>query len=172
MYMKVYFDESYPSDPNIMILGALFLPNKTASLLHNKILAIKTKYAITGELKYSNIQSKKQLEAGKEILDEFFNLTDGYFRACILPYDEKRLAVLDKDPLDKKRIGIYADSATKLITNNVTLDSSIDVFMDEESRLERVKFYDKLLKVKLRDGTKINSVTAVKSHHDGNCLIV
>jgi len=170
--MKVYFDESYPQDANIMILGALFLPNRTARYLHKKVLEIKKKYKITGELKYATIESKKQLDAAKEILDEFFAMRDGYFRAGILPYDEKGLGKITGIPLDKKRIRIYADSATKLIVNNVTEGASVEVYMDEESRLEKVKFYDKLMIVKLQDGTTIKSVIPVKSHHDGNCLMV
>jgi len=169
--MKVYFDESYPHDSSLMILGGLFLPDKTASYLHKRFLEIKKKHSLTNELKYSKIQSRRQLDASKEIIDEYFAMRDGYFRAVILPYDEKGLALLGKGLLDKKRVGIYADSATKLIVNNVNYDSTSDVFMDEESRLERAKFYDKLKKVRLPNGTKFNSVTAVKSHHDGNCLM-
>jgi hypothetical protein len=169
--MKVYFDESYPTDAKIMILGALFLPNNTASFLHKKILTIKNKKNITGELKYSKIQSKRQLGAAKEIVDNFFAMKDGYFRASILPYNERGLSLLTGGNLDKKRVGIYADSATKLIINNVSLDSACDVFMDEESRLEKVKFHEKLKKIKLQNGTKLNSVTAVKSHHDGSSLM-
>lgn len=76
--MKVYFDESYPSNAEIMILGSLFLPKRTAKYLHRRILEIKKKHDIVGELKYSTLQSKKQLAAAKEILDEFFSMRDGY----------------------------------------------------------------------------------------------
>lgn len=67
---------------------------------------------------------------------------------------------------------LYADSATKLIINNVAHGASVDVYMDEETRLEKVKFYDKLVKVRLPNGDLIKSVTSVKSHLDGNCLMV
>src|ERR1700760_929782 len=139
--MKVYFDESYPPDLKIMILGALFLPKKANRYLHNKMLEIKSKYKIVGELKYSKLLSERQLNAAKEILDVFFAMNDGYFQACILPYNKDGLAILG-GPLDKERVGIYADSARKLIVNNVDFTTSVDVFMDKESRLEKANFYN------------------------------
>lgn len=168
--IHVYFDESYPTNPEILILGSLFLPKSASRYLHKKLLLIKKAHGIIGELKYTKLNSKRQYDAAAEIVDLFFTMRDGYFRSIVIPYDEKRLAKISDGELDKKRLGLYVDSATKLIINNLEQMTEANIFMDEERRLEKIKFHNKLAKIRPFNA-KINSVTAVKSHHDGNCLM-
>src|SRR5258708_38521598 len=104
--MKVYFDESYPSTSEKLILGALFMPNSANSYLHKKLLSIKKSHNIIGELKYTRIISKKQLDAAQEIVELYFGLRDGFFRSVIIPYNAASLAIIPGNALDKKRLGI------------------------------------------------------------------
>jgi len=169
--MKIYFDESYPSSKEKIILGALFLSDSAHRYLHKKFKKIKENYGIKGEIKYSTLYSNKYLKIAKEIIQKYFNTTYPYFRSCILPYTATGLAKIPGTNLNQKRIGIYVDSAKKLILGNLPAVYNTEVYVDEETRIAKTKFYLRLEKAKAPSGGKIKLVKPVKSEMESNHLI-
>lgn len=169
--MKIYFDESYPETQEVMIQGAMFCSDDANTLLYKSILELKQKHDFTGEIKYSEINTRKSLEVAKEIVKLFLDLEHPFFHACVLPYSPEGLKETPGATIAKKRIWIYTDSGAKLILSHIPAGVSADIFLDEELRLNQTPFYDYLRSAKVRRGSKINSVTPVKSHKDENCLI-
>lgn len=162
--MKIYFDESYPGNQEKMILGALFLSDGANKFLSDEFRKIKKKYGITSELKYTELDRKKRIDAAKECVNLILNSKRTvYFRACILPYSNTGLNTIPGTNLHTKRVGMYSLSAKTLVLSNLPPDESADLIMDKEDRIERTKFKKKIKKATASKGGKITSVVQVDS---------
>lgn len=161
--MKAFFDESYPTGKPKLILGFLYTSDTNEEKLKKKINAIKRNRGIAKEIKYSELYSNNKLETAKEIVGEFFSYAAPRFRACVIPYAEEDLKSIP-GKLENKRVGVYVDSAQKLILGTLPGNQAVKVYPDEETRIARTKLYRKLKKAKLTNGTKIEEVMPVKSH--------
>lgn len=85
--MLIYFDESYDSQHQYLILGALFNPH--TKFLHREWLEVKKKFGAMGrdgqalEVKYNNCTSKQRELLCCAAIDIFMKSTS-YFRAIII----------------------------------------------------------------------------------------
>lgn len=169
--MLVYFDESYPDNRSVMILGALFLSNHAATVLRENFLKLKRTEKYSSELKYSEMTSNNDYILSKLAFDTFFNMQMPYFCATILPYSSTGLTDAEGSSLYEKRVNVYSDSAKKLVRCNLPVDERANLFMDQEERIEKTKFASKIKKMNPHYGARVVSAEFVKSHDEAQCLM-
>lgn len=160
--MLVYFDESYASKDRLM-LGALFLPSKRGRVwLHRKFLKAKndlkylTKSGEPKEIKYNIITTSAHLEIAKRAVDLFFSSDDVYFRACVIPYDEKQLDKVGRQlgiPRKLKEAMLYTHATVTLLRNSIPEVRNAALVMDEITRAKGDRF-NELIQAKLGNGEK------------------
>lgn len=160
--MLVYFDESYACKDKLL-LGALFLPSKkTRSWLHCSFSKLKKSYDFFDksgklkEIKYNEITNNKKLEIAKKAVDLFTKCPDAYFRACVIPYNQKELDKVGRQkgiPVKLKEAMLYTNSAYKLLQNTIPEVREASLMMDEITRARGDKF-DEIIRDKIGSGEK------------------
>jgi hypothetical protein len=138
--MKVYLDESYPAQKDVLILGALITSNNARSGLFHIMHDIKAKYGISGELKYSEIFGDNRLKAVKEIVDNVLQSRSAKFIAYVIPYSASSLNEPPGIKLSNARIGLYVHYAYELVYKNIPENSTVDVFCDKEELLQKQNY--------------------------------
>ncbi|MGE5041574.1 MAG: hypothetical protein ACM3IJ_01585 [Candidatus Levyibacteriota bacterium] len=169
--MKVYFDESMSGDGNILLLGMLIVPDGATRLLHQLISKEYKKRKFKKEIKYMNITDRFYLKSAQEILSSFSSLEEAYFRCVCIKNDAKSLRVSDEKQLKSARLGLYIDTAIKLIKANIEQGVKVDIYMDREQKVEKTELRNKLINANFENGAKINSLTFIDSASRANCLL-
>lgn len=165
--MIVYFDESYSPAMDIVIFGAVFLGKNSHRKLRNVFIEIKKKHKLKGkELKYSKLDSRNKTDAAKEIIAKFFEFSQPYFRACIVPYSNTGLSKIPGTSLGQKRVDVYVSSATTLILNNIGTAYKSELYLDEEQKIAKTKLLQKLERIRPQSGGRVKSAIQIKSNDE------
>ncbi len=147
--MIVYFDESYAGS-NLLMLGALFLPTRRASSwIHREFTKLKqaesflTKSGEIKELKYNDITTQKKLNLAKRAVDLFVMCGECYFRAGVIPYDDKRVEEIGKQkgiPKKIKKAIVFTKGTTQLFRSSLSNVKNATLLMDDMTRATGDKF--------------------------------
>lgn len=145
--MLIYFDESYDSEHQYLILGALFNPHP--KFLHQKLSQIKRKYnyfsqdGTLREIKYNYVTNKKKLDIAKSAINIFFESTS-WFRCVVIEQklvDLNRFGKkLEKDKIKKARL--YKKFAELLIGHNTENIFNAVMLVDKLTRCNGDEFIE------------------------------
>lgn len=168
--MLTYLDESYASrvrrpKKEFLLIGALFLPNKSSHLhLQRGLLKIKseakffTKDGKFKEIKYNKLLSEESLEIAKKATDLFIDNHQAFFRVGIIEYNKTDLESMNrssKSKVDKniKKAMLYTKIVEHLIKNNYRYQKIFTgtLLMDYLTRCKGDQF-NEILKRKLVNG--------------------
>lgn len=169
--MIVYVDESYADNQEKIILGALFVGVAEHKRLTARIREIKHNAKFAGEIKYSQINDNTRFQVARKMAAAFFASENAYFCACIIPYSATKLEKFEGVDTNQKRVNIYTDSAKKLILGNLPINSTSNIYFDQEDRIKKTKLFPKLKKSKSVNGSKIAEVYFTKSDDESRCVL-
>jgi len=175
--MLTYLDESYASKTHkpkkeFLLIGALFLPNKSSQLhLQKGLIKIKsdanffTPNSKFKEIKYNKLLSDQTLELAKKAVDLFIDNYRAFFRVGIIEYDKSDLRNMNrncKSQINKniKKAMLYTKIVEHLIKNNYRYQKIYTgtLLMDYLTRCKGDQF-NEIIKRKL-----IDSKNKVLSH--------
>ena len=145
--MLIYFDESYDSDHEYLILSALFNPHPR--FLHRKLSDLKrnNKYisqdGTLREIKYNYVTTRQKLLIAKGAIDIFFESTS-WFRCIVI---EQALVDLNRFGMKKetdkiKKARMYKKFAELLITHNTENIYNGILLVDELKRCNGDEFIE------------------------------
>lgn len=101
----------------------------------------------------------------------FLNMEMPYFCCTILLYSTTALSSVPGTNLNNKRVGIYVDSAKKLVRSNLPPNQRVHLFMDQEERIARTKFVSRMKKMNPIRGSKVVNIEFVDSGSQEHCLM-
>lgn len=145
--MLIYFDESYDSQHEYLILSALFNPHP--KFLHRKLKEVKKKYnyfATDGslrEIKYNYIDNDLKFKIAKESIDIFFESTT-WFRCVVIQQNLIDLNRFGKKTEDDKikRARLYKKFAELLLSHNTENIFNATLLADKLSRCNGDEFVE------------------------------
>lgn len=145
--MLIYFDESYDTQHQYLILGALFNPHPR--FLHKELTKIRNKYnyyhkgGYPKEIKYVNCNNKYGYEIGREVINLFINSTS-YFRCIVIKQEILDLDYFGQRSEDNKikMARAYKKFAELLISHNTDDVYNGVLLTDELTRCQGDKFLE------------------------------